>query len=267
LHTVNYNGTQEQREAIAIGSHNDDLVSAYWNMNGFVYADDLQAALQAAQAGTTVIMTRDETVKNLVVRSGVILDLNGYTLTADYFTCYGTVVDAAWGGDGLIKANKRIHIVGQDGHLSIYDTEASGYRFYQYELLNLGVRTVEGGPNAAKVGIRLRLKNTDGYRVLSQTTDESVELMVNLKWKGLNGVFSYCFSDATLRNFAGHVYRDMQNYGSTSKAITLTISGLNSLESGGFLQAQPVIQTAIGVTTSGNEERIDVGDTSGIDFT
>ena len=266
LHTVNYNGTQEQREAIAIGSHNDDLVSAYWNMNGFVYADDLQTALRNAQTGITVIMTRDESVKNLVIRSGVILDLNGYCLTTDYFTCYGTIVDGAWGGKGLVKTNKQIHIMGQDSYLPIFDTKVSGYRFYWYDLMNLGFRAVDGNQNATKVGIRLLLKNPDGYRVLSQTTDECIDLLVNMNWNGLSGIFSYCFGDDTLRNYADLVFQDMEKKGNTTKAVTLTISGLEILGTGGFLQTQPIIETAIGITAIGNEESVDVGTTNGIGF-
>lgn len=46
--------------------------------------DSLESALADAKSGTTVTLQKDITAGRVVVPDGVKLDLNGYTLTADF---------------------------------------------------------------------------------------------------------------------------------------------------------------------------------------
>ena len=48
-------------------------------------AESLEDALAAAKPGTTVTLQEDTTAAQVVVPKGVLLDLNGHTLTSDFF--------------------------------------------------------------------------------------------------------------------------------------------------------------------------------------
>ena len=217
---------------------------------------ELQTYLQeAAKEGDTVKLVKDTQVDYLTLGGGATLDLNGYTLTADYFTSYGTVVDGTDGGDALVIVNKGIHVAGDNSFMPIYDTAAGGYRFYKYQLQNLGYKTVTGDAGALKIGFRLTLSNTDGYRVLGATTDAKLDLLTYVSWTGALGTFRYAFTDATLQNYAALVRADIEAKGSSSKAITLGISGVDSLGQGAEVSVQPSVESVPGVTAMG-ETRI-----------
>lgn len=250
LSHVYYPGTAEQ---ISVNTGNSPLVSATWHYLTVLAQGNLQAALSSAQSGSTVIMTQDITAASTVVRNGVTLDLNGCALETAYFTCYGNVTDGTAGGEGLVKATKGIHIAGAESYLPIYDTSAGGYRFYQYQLENLGFKDVPGKANSKKLGFRLTLTNSAGYTVMSNTTDEAMDFITNIRWDGALGAILYTFHDDTLRNYAAQVAADFAATGTSAKAITLTISGLDFLAENTVLSVQPVLETAPGITAQGSE--------------
>ena len=213
----------------------------------------LQDALQeAAQTGGTVKLTQDTQVDYLTIGNGATLDLNGYTLTADYFTSYGTVVDGTIGGNALVKVNKGIHLATENEFMPIYDSANGGYRFYKYELQNLGYKTVDSG--TVKAGFRLTFANTSGYDVLSTTTDVALDTVALVSWTGSMGVTHYTFSDDTLRNYAAMAAADIASKGSTSKAMTLTLTGVDSLGENASVQFQPTVETAPGMIAQGADK-------------
>ena len=217
-----------------------------------VYVDgNLQEALNSVEAGKTVALTKNLTHNSVTVWKDVTLDLNGFTLKADYFTSYGAVTDCTDGGNGLVIANKGIHLATENPFLPIYDTAAGGYRFYRYELQNLGYKRVTGESGTLKVGIRLVLSNSSGYDVLNSTTDDRLGLIAYVNWTGAMGVFQYTFNKETLRNYAALVAADIAQKGTSSKAITLKISGTDSLDQGTVLTMRPALDTVSGVQVSG----------------
>ena len=253
LANIYYSGTKRQAEEIEIGNNNDYFKNATWHYNEIYAQEDLQEALtMAAEGGTTVILTQDVTLSSVVVRSGVTLDLNGYALTTSYFTCYGNVIDGAAGGNGLVKAIKGIHIAGKESYLPIYDIAADSYRLYKYSLQNLEYKTVADNSNVVKVGISLSLDNAAGYDVLATTTDESLNLFAHIGLDDRDSQIIYQFKNATLRSYVSQVYADIVENGSSSLAIILTISGIDSLEENTSISVQPVFETAPGLTVQGN---------------
>ena len=215
---------------------------------------DLQLALQeAAQTGGTVKLTQDTQVVNLVLWNGATLDLNGYTLTVDYLSAFGTVVDGTIGGNALVVVNKGIHVAGDNSFMPIYDTAAGGYRFYKYELQNLGFKAA--GSGTVKAGFRLTLANPAGYGVLSTTTDIALDTVSLISWTGSMGVTHYTFSDNTLRNYAALAAADMANKGAVTKAITLTLTGVDSLGANPTVNFQPTVATAPGMTAKAPEAK------------
>ena len=251
LKDVYYKGSKEEADKIIISTGNDSLLNATWHYNEILVTDDLQNALdEAAESSATVVLTQDISLHSVVLWEGVTLDLNGHTLTANYLTSYGQVIDGEKGGNGLIVVNKRIHMASENEFLPIYDTAAGGYRFYKYELQNLGFKAVAGNADRLKVGFRLVLSNTDGYSVLANTTDVAIDTFAYLKWNNSAGEFTYEFSDNTLRNFAAQAAADIAAKGSTSKAITLTLTGVTGLGENATISLRPALNTAPGVVAN-----------------
>lgn len=227
-----------------------EMAAAHISADGTAtYYETLAEALQNTQNAATLRLYQDGSVKYMTVPGSMTLDLNGCTLTADYFTVYGTVVDGEMGGNGLVIATKGIHVASNNPYLPIYDTTASGYRFYQYRLQNLGYKTVDA--NTLKIGFRLVLSNPAGYNVLSNTADPKLDLVAQIHWTGSLGTTKYTFSTATLHNYAGQVYTDVTQTGTTNKAIILTIKGLDVLGQGAELTAQPIVNCLPGTVASG----------------
>ena len=207
---------------------------------------------EALASGGTVKLVKDIQVDYLTIGNGATLDLNGYTLTADYFTSYGTVVDGTDGGNALVKVNKGIHLATENEFMPIYDSANGGYRFYRYELQNLGYKAVDSG--TVKAGFRLTFANTSGYDVLSTTTDVALDTVALVSWTGSMGVTHYTFSDDTLRNYAAMAAADIASKGSTSKAMTLTLTGVDSLGENASVQFQPTVETAPGMIAQGADK-------------
>jgi len=207
---------------------------------------------EALASGGTVKLVKDTQVDYLTIGNGATLDLNGYTLTADYFTSYGTVVDGTDGGNALVKVNKGIHLATENEFMPIYDSANGGYRFYRYELQNLGFKAVDSG--TVKAGFRLTFANTSGYDVLSTTTDVALDTVALVSWTGSMGVTHYTFSDDTLRNYAAMAAADIASKGSTSKAMTLTLTGVDSLGENASVQFQPTVETAPGMIAQGADK-------------
>lgn len=250
LSLVYFPGTAEQ---ISVDTGNESLKNATWHYLTVLAQDDLRKALSAAtQSGTTVMLTQDLAVSSATIRTGITLDLNGCNLETKYFTCYGDVVDGATGGNGLLKATNGIHIAGKASYLPIYDSTAGGYRFYQYQLQNLGFKRIDGNPDICKVGIRLTLANAAGYDVLTNTTDPAIDAIASIHWGKIPSPLLYTFSDSTLRKYAAQVSADLSQTGSSSKAITLTISGLSRMEENTAFAVQPSVATLPGVTAQGD---------------
>ena len=207
---------------------------------------DAMAALE--ETGGTVKLFRDVEENIVTVRQGITLDLNGNKLDSNYFTCYGDVIDSGNGGSALLKVVKNIHIAGQGSYLPIYDSADGGYRFYKYELQNLGAKAVADNPNAIKFGFRLVLNNAEGYDVLSATTDEAMDTFCYIRWTSLPAPIAYQFKDSTLRGYAELAAADIAANGSTTKAITITLSGVDVLDTGAVITADPSVISAPGVT-------------------
>ena len=214
-----------------------------------VYVSISEAMQDMGKTGGTLQLRQDLNQSAITIYNGVTLDLNGKTVDTKYFTCYGSVIDSGNGGNALLKASKNLHIAGQDSYLPIYDTAAGGYRFYKYEMKTLGTKA---GTNSVKFGFRLELSNTDGYDVLAATSDEALDTFAYLSWGSLPAPLVYQFRDSTLRNYATQAKADITTSGSTNKAIVLTVSGTDVLESSTVLSVENSIVSTAGVTANGD---------------
>ena len=220
---------------------------------GAVSYGDLADALKAAQetSGTVVLQKDLEITGHVTVPSGVTLDLGGNDLVATgYVTAYGNVTDGAAGGQGKITA-KRVHVMGDDSFLPIYDSAAGGYRFYAYKLLNLGGR--DAGQNAIKFGIRLELTNTDGYTLLGTTANSGLTLAAKVSWADEPVLLPYTFKSATVAAFGNAAADKAAQNQAVTTAIVLTITGLEALEAGSSVYLQPVLTSDTGLAVTGEK--------------
>jgi len=215
---------------------------------GASYASWSEAVSALAETGGTLRLMQDLTQSTVTVRQNITLDLNGKTVDARYFTCYGDVTDGSAGGEALLKVSKNIHIAGDSSYLPIYDSADGGYRFYKYQLENLGSKAVEGSTTAVKFGFRLTLHNPNGYDVLAATTDEALDHFAYIHWGSLSSPVSYQFRDDTLRNFGRLASADIAASGTTNKAITLTLTGTDALDPGTAITVSNAVETAPGTT-------------------
>lgn len=98
----------------------------------------MDAALAAAAFGDTIILCDDVSAKDIVLPSGVTIDLNGFTLTADSLYSYSSnaVVDNSENVSGLLKLmDADGNMISQDNsQLPVYDKEAAGYRFFAIDV-------------------------------------------------------------------------------------------------------------------------------------
>ena len=222
-------------------------------VNGIGYTD-LMDALDAAEelGGATVIVLNDQSLtKHIVVSEGTTLDLNGHSVvTTKTFTVYGDVIDGTVGGYGYISGS-RVLVDGEESFLAIYDTAVGGYRFYAYELLNMGGKA--SGTNAVKFGFRLVLANIDGYTVLANTTDAKLTLTAHVSWTSFSGELKHTFATATIKDFAAQSAAQLATGAALTKVITLTVSGLSSLPEGDSLDIHYEMYSEIG-TGNGTTE-------------
>ena len=178
-----------------------------------------------------------------MVANNISLDLNGSELNAGSLTVYGNLIDGNIGGNALVKSDN-FHIKG-DAFLPVYDSASEGYRFYKYELVELGNKNVS--ENAIKFGFRLELDNEYGYDLLQDTANNKVTLNATISWTGDHShTMNYPFKTATLASLADALFEGKSNY-----AIALTITGTDLLGEKGTVAFAPIFNTGCGLDVNG----------------
>lgn len=132
----------------------------------------LQAAINNAAIGETVVLTEDITANSRITVSNVVtIDLNGYTISGSIDDGYGVVYVGTKGDltikDSSAKKTGRItntigYAIGNYGTISIYDGIFTGkyalYNFY-YSKSVYGVATLYGGTFKSIDGIEFAVAN------------------------------------------------------------------------------------------------------------
>lgn len=109
--------------------------------------DDYYATLEDAFAGQTeagaeyVSLTADLTVKDLVLPVNGVLNLNGYTLTAETFdsTAAAAKIIDTTGGNGLLIVKGEYEFSPNNPQLPIKDETAGGFRFFAVTVRSVAV--------------------------------------------------------------------------------------------------------------------------------
>ncbi len=204
LENVHYIGTQAQWQAISIDTSNNYLTGAniHYNINAIVARigglnySSFATALASAQPGDTVQLLADVQAEDVLLTNGVILDLNGHTLTVDALTAYaedladGYVKDSRVGNGGLLIVEKEEAVFRADNEdLPLYDAAAGGYRFFDYKMELFG-STTNAGTGREKFWFKFHFYTDDTAAVLDADAYDIVaaggsgmEVGTRLRWK------------------------------------------------------------------------------------
>ncbi len=223
----------------------DSVTTAYATWEGAL------AAAEANQAGEIKLLN-NVTVSELdLEHTDIVIDLNGYTLTAD--SVVATVKDSA-DGNGLIKLAEEADakITPAATQLILWDntTNATGYRVFDYTFINMGIDANENeGKDDASVSEQygttvksfwcdINFTNTKAYTLIgSENSGLKVGFVLNL-----NGTSSdpFMFKSDVVASWAdAEASEDGRNY-----AFYISVYGFDNMEEGYELTVTPIINFA-----------------------
>lgn len=134
-----------------------------------------------AQISTTLCLQDNNAAMDLILPTGVNLDLNGYTLTADSVLTYSSsaIIDTSEDVSGLLKINDTDgNMISKDNSsLPVYDAKAGGYRFFAIDVQPCAVT----GGNKYWFKIKTE-KFAPLYELIN--ADADVQIKVKMTWDG-----------------------------------------------------------------------------------
>ena len=248
---------------------------AYNTVSGIYYAD-VSDALAAAQSGETVVLLVDGQIEDMLwVKAGVTFNLNGHTIIVAMLDTngnkiaegnvisFGHVIDNDGTTDGLggiIISNDRtkafVQLQQNNTYLPLYDAQNGCYRFYYYELSVLKHEVKY--ENTVTFRARLRLSSAEAYKLLADTANSGVEISVQMEIKGSTktSYVNYVLTGEFLAEYAQSAYDQVCSGEKTpmkmSKTLDLTLTGLDSVESGTVLTIIPIVTSETGVSFEKN---------------
>ena len=216
---------------------------------------DLSDGLAEAVSGETLVLLAETAEDLVLVPAGVIFDLNGHVVEAKNTLSFGAVIDTAATVGGIKISNNTAEAFTKlqpenGGYLPIYDTRDGMYKFFAYELTNASGVKVSG--NTIKFGIQLCFANKAAFEVLANTEESGIDLYADVSWSNMtvpNLIFK--LDEVLTTEYAQKkVANPSKNY-----AITLTIGGLENLQTGDFVRVTPILTTAteVGCRVETNE--------------
>ena len=154
-----------------------------YNVEQNIIYNDLIVALNEAAAGETVKLLKNvEGLKAVTVYEETILDLNGYSLTAQYYSCFGDTVDNSEANTGLLNvATNRILMEEDNAQIAV--RTANGYMFFQVIKMNSMLQD-----NGAKYIFQPVFEEAAHQYLLTAEGLESVKIKVNISWTNTNGI-------------------------------------------------------------------------------
>ena len=210
--------------------------------NGKVYASVSEALEAARETGGIVKLIADAENGNLMIRPGITLDLNGYTLTADHIAVFNgaNIVDNSADNTGLLAVDSENVIIGaNNSQMPVWN--GSGYVLSAIDLASL-----------CKLDGRVEITNDQfgfAFHPLFQTTatallsdgaeDNNVTIEVRIRWKNSLG--------DEYRNFVYNEDQVKTVMPTARGAFTLTVTGLSAITDISDLYVEAVVRSSTGV--------------------
>ena len=104
--------------------------------------DDVNEALEAAVHGETVMLLGNEDVFQVFVPEDITLDLNGYTLNAEYVMCFGNIIDSSQEKTGLLSVPTSYMLM-QKSNTQLPVKNGDGYQFFEVTKFNFAYKQEE----------------------------------------------------------------------------------------------------------------------------
>jgi len=104
--------------------------------NGTFY-DTAEEAFDNAKADDTVTLYGDATVESVMLNKGIDLELNGNTLTADYFVSFkgSEVADSSEDKSGRLDvASENLVLNAENAQLPVFAEDGKGYAFFDFNM-------------------------------------------------------------------------------------------------------------------------------------
>lgn len=184
-------------------------------------AESLEGALAAAKPGTTVTLQEDTTAARVVVPKGVLLDLNGHTLTSDFVVVVnGQLFDSTNSTGKIVIPQDMLTIVGDNnGVLPVWDPNENCFVLAKATYQQM-LRKAADNSYAQYIFI----PNFDAATVALLAdggADNGVAITVQLSWNNGACKQTYTFDEAMVQK----VYSSFRN-GVAGQVFMLTVSGV-----------------------------------------
>ena len=228
-----------------------DNICTECGLDGFVlhkqgtvktYYKTLEEALAVVKEGTIQLLA-DATIGNLVVRSGITLDLNGYTLTADLVVAMnGAAItdggEACIGGGSLKTAKGNLSLSKDNGNVIALWNGVDGYIFTKVTYQQL---TKPLGNGAAQYIFLPAFSNAEAKALLNDGgADNDFFMKVSLVWNNGQSQQLYTYDDA----FVAQVFSSGGRL-----AFSLTVTGIANIHD--------MTKSAVAVTDNGAQAAAD----------
>ena len=211
--------------------------------------EDLLTIIANANRGDVIVLNNDFDLagQTIVLNKGITLDLNGYTLTADYLVAFnGNHVIDSKNGTGLLNLLEKdnISLSKDNSNMAIWTGE--GYKFAKATMQSKLLYTTSDG---------FKLKFRPGfseaiYSVLNSKSaleDSGLKFMVRISWKDNAGWDRYqdfvCSSDIMVDMYVNN------------RATELTVTGMSSSNYGN-ITATLIATSELGVEVIGTVHAI-----------
>ncbi len=238
----------------------DTAFDAAYQVGEVLFADiekAISAAVSNPVGARTVVLQKSVTVGELMLRGGVTLDLNGFTLETSAFTAAiapdadGYIVDSSTGNEGLLKMSRDGVFHENNPDLPLYDPDDAGYRFFDYDLY-LHSTTDKVATGRQKFWFKFHFYTDDACTELDQDAYDLVKagnsdftVSANLTWQGAALTTVYFGNNGDVDAFS----RAWATGANEGRWLYVIVSGLAGVDMKGTLTVEPVLE-ANGVKAS-----------------
>ena len=215
-------------------------------ING-TYYETVAEALAAAQPGDVVQLQQDVVEGTAIVPDGVVLDLNGHTLEADYFVAFNgaDIVDDSADNTGLLKVDADCVMIGKNNaHLPVWNGEG-----YVFTTVTYKTRLMSYDSDSLKFAFLPQFKSTATGLLEDGVTGNMVSIEVRVSWMTTMG-----------REYRNLVFNEDQvdTVVGTNGAFILTFSGFSQLEMASGITVEGVVISETGVSIASEPVVVDV---------
>ena len=215
-------------------------------INGQYYMTAAEA-LAAAKPGDVVQLQQDVAEGTAIVPKGVVLDLNGFTLDADYFVSFNgaEIADNSEGNTGLLKVDaERVMIGKNNAQLPVWNGEG-----YVFTTVTYKTRLMEHDNDKLKFAFLPQFKSTATGLLEDGVTGNKVTIEVRVSWLTKMG-----------REYRNLVFNEQQvdTVVGTNGAFILTFSGFSQLDMASGITVEGVVISETGVSIASEPIVVDV---------